>query len=125
MSKYINKILLILCCIFFVIFCFLLRRNHQWKDELSLMSRYAGTLEALNDYKKGNLRIYKIIYDGKREFSGKKEGVFEVWYEPCYLILGKPHIFQTKVFTTAYNSKMKYMHQHPERFSISMDNTSK
>lgn len=87
-----------------------------WKNSMLVMAKYAAALQALSDFKKGELRIYEIVEDNDREFANRYEGPFEIWHKPYHPILGYPHKYATEMFVEMYNSKMRYMQAHPNDF---------
>jgi hypothetical protein len=71
------------------------------------IASYAGTLQAKVDYNHGQLKIFELVCDGKNQFSGKKDGQFEVWYKNYYSVLGWPHKYGQGLFVKAYNAWMQ------------------
>lgn len=90
--------------------------NLLWKQEMYGIATYAATIRALDDFRAGKLRLYELVKDGDLEFSERYDGPFEIWYKPYYLILGRPDKYTQETFIEAYNRKMRYMHEHPEKF---------
>lgn len=97
--------------------------NWRWKDSASSFAKYAGALQAMDDFEAGRYRLYQLIEDRDSEFTGRYEGPFEIWYKPYYPILGWPDKYCAKMFIKIYNSKMRYMHEHPEKFKPHPDPT--
>jgi hypothetical protein len=88
-----------------------------WRDTVQLKASMQATLQALDDYKAGILRIYTV--QGQREspaFTGRHEGPFEVWSPQFYPSLGPAHRLSTEEYAKAYNNKMRYMYDHPDRW---------
>lgn len=52
--------------------------------QAELMAMRAGSAEAQQDIRSGTLRLYKLTEDGEEEFTGQKEGVFEIWSWPYF-----------------------------------------
>ena len=117
--------LLIINLIVLIILVFLAhqRTNRLWDISMTGMAGYAAAGQALDDYKAGKLRLYELIEDGEHEFTGRYKGPFEIWYKPYYPSLGHPGKYTQELFIKAYNSKMQYMHKHPERFKPHPDDT--
>ena len=92
------------------------RTNRLWKISMDGIARYAAVGQALDDYKAGKLRLYELTKDGEHKFTDRHDGPFEIWYRPYYSSLGHPGQYTQEVFVDAYNSKMWYMYEHPERF---------
>jgi len=89
----------------------MISQNRKYKERMIMMTQYAATLEALDDFECGVLRVYELRKDGEREFANRSEGPFELWYMPYYPILGKPDIESMEVFVQSYNRKMKRMYE--------------
>lgn len=89
----------------------MISQNRKYKEQMIMMTTYAATLEALDDFERGVLRVYELRKDGEREFANRSEGPFEVWYMPYYPILGKPDIESIEEFAQSYNRKMKRMYE--------------
>ena len=71
----------------------------------------------MDDFHAGKLRLFELAGERDRpQFSGRHEGPFEIWYPQFYPILGEAHKYSTEQFIEFYNSKMRYMHEHPEKF---------
>lgn len=99
------------------------RRNRWlWEMALDINAGNAAALQALYDFKKGELRIYEIIEDGNDESSNRYKGPFEIWYKPYSPILGYPHKYSTEVFVDIYNSRMQYMYLHPNKYKFERRN---
>lgn len=88
-----------------------------WKTEVSSLVTYPATIQALNDFREGNLRLLRIDGENYKErFSGQREGPFEVWIVQYFPSLGEPHKYSTEQYMQSYNRKMRYMYEHPEQF---------
>lgn len=77
------------------------------------LATYAGALQAANDFQNNKFRLYELKEDGNLEFTGKKEGPFELWYWPYHPITfdgGKEMEVQSN-FTTRYNRSMRRLYQ--------------
>ena len=93
-----------------------------WKKQVWLLSSSTATMQALADFKKGDLRLLKI--EGKSDklkFSGQREGPFEIWIVQYYPILGRVHKYSTEQYVDYYNRKMRYMHDHPDKFKTDVE----
>lgn len=96
---------------------------YGWRDAVFGAVSMNATLQALDDFEKGHLRLY--VLDGEseeRQFTGRKEGVFEVWRPQFYPMLGRAHTYATQQFVQYYNRKMRYMHSHPDQFRRKTEN---
>ena len=89
------------------------------KTELRVSTQYAATLEALNQFKAGHLRIYELREGGALEFANRNDGPFQVWYYPYYPIIGAPHKYRTEIFIDAYNTKMKHLYTEQNKLKSS------
>jgi hypothetical protein len=90
--------------------------NFQWETEMEVMAGYAAAIQARADFENGVRRQYELSLDGKTEYLHRNDGAFEVWSYAYYPILGHGHVFGEQRYVEVYNSKMRYMYQHPERF---------
>src|SRR5438105_211640 len=89
-----------------------------WRDEVYGQVSMNATKRAMDDFKQGHLRLYKL--GGENEtarFTGKMDGLFEIWAPQFYPSLGQAHKYSTEQYIEFYNRKMRYMHSHPEKFS--------
>jgi hypothetical protein len=90
--------------------------NVWWKEEVYVLAGYEGGTRALHDYQNGKLRLFKI--SGERDadkFSGTNDGPFQVWF-PQYYTVVYPMRYSKEQEVEFYNRKMRYMHEHPEKF---------
>jgi len=88
-----------------------------YRDELYGLSGLVASMRALDDFRDGKLRLLKL--KGKNDklmFSGQQDGPFEIWHPQYYPSLGAGHRFAIQQYVKFYNRKMKYMHEHPEKF---------
>jgi hypothetical protein len=82
-------------------------------------------MQALADFKKGNLRLLKIEGENEKlRFSGQREGPFEIWIVQYYPILGKVHKYSQERYVDFYNSKMRYMYDHPDKFQTDIEKSN-
>jgi len=95
------------------------------KTELRVITQYAATLEALNHFKAGQLRIYELREGGNREFANRNDGPFQVWYYPYYPIIGAPYRYRTEIFIDAYNTKMKHLYTERNELKSSVPREKK
>jgi hypothetical protein len=89
-------------------------QSQRYKEEMVLMAKYTAALQVLADLDHNVLRLYELKKEGEREFTGRKEGPFEIWYYPYYPISGKPAKEAQEAFVKMYNSKMKNMYDKKE-----------
>ena len=98
---------------------FLARAHWQaywWKSEVYGLAGYRGSIRARQDFQAGRLRLFLIA--GERsddKSSGTNDGPFEVWY-PQYYPKPYPMRYSVEQMVEFYNRKMRYMHEHPEKF---------
>jgi len=88
-----------------------------WRDQVYALEGLNGTRRAMDDYRRGHLRLYRL--GGEQElaqYTGQMNGVFEVWTLPHYPSMGRAHRYSTEQFIRFYNQKMEYMYAHPEKF---------
>lgn len=93
-------------------------RNHMWETEAYGMTGLIATEQAMKDFGQGQLRLLALAGENDElKYSGTKEGPFEIWNPQFYPSLGYPHRFVHEKYVEFYNRKMRYMHEHPEKFS--------
>lgn len=97
--------------------------NFTWKLLVDGLARYQGSTRARSDFQSGTLRLY-VISGGRSDdkFSGTNDGPFEVWF-PRYHPEFYPFRYEVEAMVTAYNDRMRYMHAHPERYSVGTNTT--
>ena len=104
MKKISQKILLILLFLFLVsVTGWLWWDNCLLREDVYIMSVYAGSMKALVDYENGKLRLYELKSEGTHSFSGENRGSFEIWYWPYF---GRD-LYSSDIYVTSYNKKMK------------------
>ena len=82
-------------------------------------------MQALADFKKGNLRLLKIEGENdKLRFSGQREGPFEIWIVQYLPTLGKVHKYSQEQYVDSYNRKMRYMYDHPDKFQTDIEKSN-
>lgn len=92
-------------------------RNYGWEQEAHGFAGLVATEQAMEDFSQGKLRLLAIAGENDSlSYSGKKDGPFEVWNPQFFPSLGYPHRFVTERYVEFYNRKMRYMHEHPEKF---------
>jgi hypothetical protein len=88
-----------------------------WRDEVYGQVGMNATKRAMEDFRRGHLRLYALGGESEKpHFMGKMDGQFEVWTPQFYPSLGRAHRYATEQFVEFYNRKMRYMHSHPEKF---------
>ena len=100
-----------------------LSNNFTWKLQVDSLARYEGSTRARHDFQSGKLRLF-LISGGRSEdkFSGTNEGPFEVWF-PQYFPEIRSFRYAEDTMVAAYNDRMRYMHEHPERYPVSTNTT--
>ncbi len=83
-------------------------QNYWWRRSVDLVADEAGASWAMSSFRRGRLTIWEInpTNDFPR-FSGRRDGPFEIWLDEYQL--------------EAHNRQMRYMYEHPERFTIGQD----
>jgi hypothetical protein len=95
----------------------LLWRNFWWKQETYGLAGVVAAREAMDDFRRGRLRLRMIQGENKQfRYSGSNDGPFEIWVVSFYPSLGYPHRFSTEQQVEFYNRKMRYMYEHPAKF---------
>lgn len=86
------------------------------QNELYGFATYAGAMQAHADYANGVHRQYELVADTRSGFTGRHDGPFEVWRWTYYPDLGQSHLRANQAFVEMYNTKMRFMLQHPDEF---------
>jgi hypothetical protein len=88
-----------------------------WRDQLYASEGAVASSRALDDFRDGHLRLYTLGGEAeKATYTGTNNGPFEIWIPCFYPSLGRAHRYSTEQFIEFYNGKMKYMHEHPDKF---------
>jgi len=93
-------------------------RNFWWEQETYGLAGEVAVRQAMEDFRHGRLRL--LALHGENEslrYSGSNDGPFEIWICQFYPSLGYAHRFSTEQQVKFYNGKMRYMHEHPEKFA--------
>jgi hypothetical protein len=106
-------------------------RNSMWEQQMFLweqqvygLAGYEGGTRALHDFRAGKLRLYVISGERDHEkYSGTNDGPFEVWY-PQYFPEYYAFRYPVEVKVSFYNDKMRYMHDHSDKF-LTITNTTR
>jgi hypothetical protein len=100
-------------------------RNY-WREQEAyglagmVATKRAMEKQAMEDFRQGRLRLRVLQGENERlRYSGSNDGPFEIWVSSFYPSLGYPHRISTEQQVEFYNRKMRYMHEHPERFTAS------
>jgi hypothetical protein len=91
-------------------------RNQIWEQQMFGQAKYGATLQAISDFRSGKLRIYRVVPDGRVEFTSQMDGKFEVWNWPSNAAGGYPFEYTAEQFVNAYNSRMRNMVANPDHF---------
>ncbi|NLV44277.1 MAG: hypothetical protein GXY07_07235 [Candidatus Hydrogenedentes bacterium] len=90
-----------------------------WRDQVYGLAGLYGARQALNDFKQGHLRLYRLGGQlDKPQFTGETERNFEIWNPQFYPDMSRAHRYATEVFIESYNRKMEYIRSHQEDFPI-------
>jgi hypothetical protein len=93
-------------------------RNYWWEQEAYGLAGMVATKQAMEDFRQGRLRLRVIQGENERlRYSGSNDGPFEVWIVQFYPSLGFPHRYSMEQQVEFYNRKMRYMHEHPDKFA--------
>ena len=104
----------------FVFLGWALWRNYWWDQEAYGLAGMVATEQAMADFRKGRLRLHVLQGENKGlRYSGSNDKPFEIWIPQFYPSLGYPHRLSKERQVEFYNRKMRYMHEHPEKFAAS------
>jgi hypothetical protein len=101
-----------------------LSNNFLWKLQVETLALYEGSTRARHDFQSGKLRLF-VISGGRSDdrFSGTNDGPYEVWF-PQYFPEVRSFRYAAETMVTAYNDRMRYLHEHPERHLGSTNTTA-
>ena len=92
-------------------------QNYWWEQEVYGLAGMVASKQALADFRQGKLRLQIIQGENERlRYSGSNDGPFEIWIVQFYPLLGYPHRYSTEQHVAFYNRKMRYLHEHPDKF---------
>lgn len=97
-------------------------QNCWWRRSVDLVADEAGASWAMSSFRRGQLAIWEIdpTSDSPR-FSGRRDGPFEIWLEGCRADMPAPWRYAERRKVEAHNRQMRYMYEHPERFTPGQD----
>jgi hypothetical protein len=101
-----------------------------WQDQTFMYSGSDGARQALDDFQSGIARLYELKgaerdqYNLKNQFTGRRDDSLEVWHKEYYPSVGIANQYAESNWVAFYNSKMKYMSAHPEKFRRSTNNAA-
>jgi hypothetical protein len=92
--------------------------NFFYKRKLEAVSQSAGMDRATVCYGRAWLRLYELDESNRSvpEFTGRREGPFEVWHLPYNASAPAPWRSSDRIYWQAYNDMMHYQFNHPARF---------
>lgn len=101
-------------------------QNYWWRRSVDLIADEAGTSWAMSTFRRGQLAIWEInpTNDFPR-FSGRRDGPFEIWLDEYQVEMPAPWHYAERRKVEAYNRQMRYMYEHPERFTLGQDEREK
>jgi hypothetical protein len=117
-------VLAVALCISLGLLAWALSDSAAWKVQVRNLAQYEGVTVAREDFQAGRLRLFVIAGRRERdEFSGTNDGPFEVWYS-SYFPETRAYCCAAETRVAAYDAKMHFWQQHPERFSGSTNATA-
>lgn len=112
-----KKIIIILIILNFILCALLVKTlftNHLYRRQLKSVSEFAGSLQAVNDFRLEGYKILQMIPESEGiEFMGEMNESFEIWQWPssCFDSIGK---FSAEIYLKSYNSKMQYLYKNSQ-----------
>jgi hypothetical protein len=99
-----------------------LLQNYWWRQSVDLVADEAGTSWAMRSFRRGHLALWEIspTNDFPR-FSGRREGPYEIWLDEYHPNMPAPWQYTERRKIQAHNRQMRYMYEHPERFTPGKD----
>jgi len=109
-----------------VVLVWALWQNYWWRRSVDLVADEAGASWAMSSFRRGRLAIWEInsTNDFPR-FSGRRDGPFEVWLDEYHPYMPAPWQYAERRKIEAHNRQMRYMYEHPERFTLGRDERQK
>ena len=97
-------------------------QNYWWRRSIDLLADEAGASWAMSSFRRGQLAIWEInpTNDFPR-FSGRRDGPFEIWLDEYHTNMPAPWQYAERRKVEAHNRQMRYMYEHPERFTPGQD----
>src|SRR5262249_45191092 len=89
---------------------------------VDLVADEAGASWAMSSFRRGQLAIWEInpTNDFPR-FSGRRDGPFEIWLDEYHPDMPASCQYAERRKVEAHNKQMRYMYEHPERFTPGQD----
>lgn len=97
-------------------------QNYWWRRSVDLIADEAGASWAMRSFRRGQLTIWEInpTNDFPR-FSGRRDGPYEVWLVDHLANMPAPWQYAERRKVEAHNRQMRYMYEHPDRFTPGQD----
>lgn len=97
-------------------------QNYWWRRSVDLIADEAGASRAMSSFRRGHLALWEInpTNDSPR-FSGRRDGPFEIWLDEYHAAMPAPWHYAERRKIEAHNRQMRYMSEHPERFTPGQD----
>jgi len=118
--KALMAVIAILTVALFTSLGFLVRgvwRDFMWKQEVVGLVGQVVLYRGTADYQAGKLRLFVIDGENEHErYSGTNDGPFQIWVAQYYPSLGYSDRFITEQMVSLYNSRMRAMYEHPEKY---------
>ena len=92
---------------------------HIWREAVDTVADEAGSEWATISIRGDHFMIYELSVgvaetNGMPEFSGRRDGPFEVWLAPDYTDLAAPFRYAQRKEIEAFNSHMRFLYKHPQ-----------
>jgi hypothetical protein len=99
-----------------------LLQNYWWRRSVDLVADEAGASWAMSSFRRGQLALWEInpTNDFPR-FSGRRDGPFQIWLDEYQVDMPAPWQYAERRKIDAHNRQMRYMYEHPERFTPGQD----
>ena len=96
-------------------------QNHWWRISVDELANEAGISWAMRSFRRGQLTLWESnpTNDSPR-FSGRRDGPFDIWLDDYHDGPAPWHYAERKKLD-AHNKQMRYMYDHPERFTPGKD----
>jgi hypothetical protein len=119
---------LLIATLSFALFCSLMAlawalwQNFWWQKSVDYIADQAGVSWAMSSFRQGRLALWELnpTNDFPR-FSGRREGPFDIWLDEYHAEMPGPWHYMQNRKIEAHNRQMRLMYDHPERFTLGVD----
>jgi len=97
---------------------YLLYQNYAYRMVLKGTAEDDGRLKAMWSFRKGSRKLWHFDpTNHETRFSGSMDGSLEIWFLECPSNMPAAWTFAERTIWEEHNNMMRYMYQHPQRFT--------